>query len=264
MRSPARALRSPATTLLAAISFATLLAGAPIPVAGQEPVRISDPDWPPYYFADREDAPPGLAKEILRACLDEVGVEADFVHLPIERMRHYVETGEIDIVTFSYRADREESVTYGSEVLFTDSYRPIVRKGGAVRIDELADFDSVRLGHVNGLRYSAEFHDYVRERQETGEVTVLPSTESAIKMLEAGRIDVFVGTRTNIEWLAREGDHRDLQILEYDIRTGDYFVTVPKSSRRIPDARAFLDGIDACLAAMKADGRVDAILSKYR
>lgn len=227
-------------------------------------VRISDPDWAPYFFAGKADAPPGLAKEVLRTCVEEAGYRPQFVHLPIERMHHYVESGDIDIVTFSYREDREATVRFGEEVLFVDSYRPIVARGSGVAIESISDFDALRLGHVHGLRYSQEFHDYVDRRKAAGTLSVPQSTRAALEMLAAGRIDVFLGTLRNLEWIIRTEGRTDVEILDFDVRTGNYFVTVPRASKGIADPETFLVSVDACIAAMKGDGRYEAILARYR
>ncbi|NTW67475.1 MAG: hypothetical protein HGB21_14400, partial [Nitrospirae bacterium] len=63
-------------------------------------------------------------------------------------------------------------------------------------------------------------------------------------------------TRETTLWRAKQMNVQDrIKILDYDIQTKDYFITVSKQSQAVGDKRVFLDKVDQCLRAAKKDGR---------
>jgi ABC-type amino acid transport substrate-binding protein len=88
--------------------------------------------------------------------------------------------------------------------------------------------------------------------------------ESLVKMLIAGRIDVFVLPRESLAWRVQQlGVRYQIKALELDLWTSEYYVTVSKKSAVVTDAGVFLARMDACLREAKADGRYAAVLAKY-
>ncbi len=250
-------------TLVLSLIFTFFSTVAPVVAVAQELIVIEN-DWPPYYFGNTTNPQAGFARELLDACLPDAGYTAEYRFYPVKRMYSYLRKGLLDIAIFSYRKDREEMVIYGREPIFTSSYRPVVLKGSAICIDSLRDFDSLRLGHLAGLRYSAEFQEYVQKREAAGRLVTITDGRDYLKLLLEGIIDVFVDTRATTLWRAsRMGVTENIRILGFDIKTSDYYVTVSKASPRLEHPRVLLDTLDSCFAAMKENGKFDSIAKKY-
>ncbi len=227
-------------------------------------VKICDADWPPYFFAGKADKPKGLAKEVLEQCFKNMGTKHRFDFYPIGRMFKYMEDGKIDINVFSMEKDRNSFLIYGKEPLFTESYRAFTLKDSAIQIKSLQDFEPLKLGHLVGLRYSKEFTAYVEKREKEGRLVTVTEPEAGLRMLLAKRIDVFVETQSSMLWLAKEQGVLDrIRTTELDIKTAPFYVTQSKKSPRVKEKQQFIDGLDACIKSMKADGSYKKITEKY-
>jgi polar amino acid transport system substrate-binding protein len=234
-------------------------------MAEQAPtLRIIENDWPPYYFNQKPEGLPGFARELLELCLPWQGYRTEFTFYPVKRMYTYLEKGELDIALFSYRKSRESLVHYGQEPLFASGYRPVVRAGSGIEIRDIDDFDDLRIGHLAGLRYSKSFLAYIEKRRAAGTLITTTTGNSCLRMLVDDMIDIFVDTEDTIRWRAQQmGLSEKIRVLNFDIRTRDYYVTVSKASTRIPDKEGFLQKLDGCLQAIKQDGRYTRIAAKY-
>ncbi len=241
-----------------------LLAVTPFTATATDVVRVNNNDWPPYFFRGGPDTPKGLGKEILEHCLPKTGYEHRFFPMPIKRMWGAIQSGELDINIFSYRPDREPMLHYGKEPIFTASYRPVVRASSELSINSMQDFIGLRLGHLAGLKYSPEFRSFVEGKIQNGGVHVSNSNQAILRMLLAGRIDVFVNTTDTVLWNAKGlGVIDQVKILDFDIQSGDYFVTLSKRSDRIEDKQLFLQVVDACLRDLKKTGQYAEIANRY-
>lgn len=228
-------------------------------------VRVSDNDWPPYFFGGAPSGPPGVAKEILTMCLPRAGLPFAFQHFPLPRMTASMQSGALDVAIYSRKPERDAYLVYGSEPLFSETYRPIVRADSTIRIERISDFDRLRLGHQAGLVYSDDFFRYVQARQRAGTLDITTENESNIRKLAAGLIDVFVNIESAVRWDARRLDLADsLKVIEFDVQRADYFVTVSRASPRVGDKAAFVARVDDCIREIKADGRYESILARYR
>jgi len=236
----------------------------PLLAVGAEVVRVNDNDWPPYFFSGNTDEPAGIGKELLERCLPNTGYKYEFNHLPIKRMWQGIQSGDLDINIFSHRPGRNQFLYYGKVPIYTASYRPIVRSKSPIEIGAIDDFDTLALGHLAGLKYSPDFLSYVEKRTENENIHVSNSNHSLMRMLLAGRIDVYVNTRDTVLWNAKRlGVSKEIKVLDYNIRSGDYYVTFSKQSPRVADKKAFLRLIDECLIDLKQSGQYAEILSRY-
>ena len=228
-------------------------------------LRINDNDWPPYFFGGKEGSPKGLGKELLHHCLLSNGYDFTFSFYPINRMHKYMASGILDINVYSYKPERGGYLLYNSEPLFTAGYRPVVRVNEKRKIQHLADFDPLLLGHLHGLRYSDEFYQYVMAREERGELVTASDSNTLLTLLNHNRIDVFVSITESVRWTAKSmGLINKIKLLDYDVKTAEYFVTISKQSPRIKDKVEFLNSIDACLVAIKQNGLYNEIVERYK
>ena len=79
------------------------------------------------------------------------------------------------------------------------------------------------------------------------------------------QIDVFVGISQSALWYAKEaGVTHQIEVLDFDIKTSDYFVTLSKRSNRVKDKALFLSQVDQCIRTIKDNGEYKKILDRYR
>ncbi len=227
-------------------------------------LNVNESDWPPYFFAGKPDLPQGFGKELLTLVIPETGYSCRFAFYPVKRMYAYLENGKLDISIFSYKKSRESFVTFGKEPLFTSGYRPIVLANSQITINSLKDFDSLRVGHLAGLKYSRSFLEYIEKREQDNTLITTTLGTSCLRMLLAGMIDIFVDSSDTVLWRAKEMDALDsIKVLDFDIQTKAYFVVVSNQSKVIADRPAFLNQLDQSIQRAKADGRFGALAKRY-
>jgi polar amino acid transport system substrate-binding protein len=251
--------RSPVALFPALVS---ILASLAVQSAEAQPLNLFDTVWPPY-FLESEEAP-GFGREILVHCVEEVGRVPRFARVDLQDMYKALQLGALDVHIMSRKPEREAYAVFGAEPVFRDGYRPAVRRGSGIEIDSIADFDRLRMGHLEGLKYSEEFLQYVTARYQRGDLEVATSNEGLLDLLLEGRVDVVVTLESTARWLAkREGVGDRVEVLPFDIRTSEYFFAVSKSSSRVPSPSELLAALDGCVRQLKVSGRYAEMQAKY-
>jgi len=164
--------RSPVALFPALVS---ILASLAVQSAEAQPLNLFDTVWPPYFLESEEEA--GFGREILVHCVEEVGRVPRFARVDLQDMYKALQLGALDVHIMSRKPEREAYAVFGAEPVFRDGYRPAVRRGSGIEIDSIADFDRLRLGHLEGLKYSEEFLQYVTARYQRGDLEVATSNE---------------------------------------------------------------------------------------
>ena len=226
-------------------------------------VAVEDTSWPPYYFeGDVEDV--GFAREILERCLPAGGHDYRYVAYPIVRLFNHLRNGDIDIHVVSKNPNRETFLHFGSEPLFTSSYRPIVKAQTPLQVDTISDLDGLRLGVIRGLDYVDWFQEYLSERDREGTIEWAPNNESLVRMLLADRIDVIVNIASTTKWLAETlGGAGQIRVLDFNVKTSPYYVVVSKSSSTISNPAEYLKALDQCIRQLKDDPTYSELEAKY-
>ena len=115
-----------------------------------------------------------------------------------------------------------------------------------------------------GLRYSPAYYSYIKSREQQGNLVTVDSTDALFELLLKGRIDVFVNTKESVVWQATQKGLLDqISILDYEIKTSDYFFTVSKKSSRIQKKQRFIRDMDNCVRMIKQNGKYQKIAEKY-
>lgn len=247
-------------TKLAYFLLTTCFTGA----AFSNEIIVNDPDWPPYFFKGESYQPIGFAKEVLNACIDKSKYQVKFIYHPIKRMRDFMEKGKLDVHVYSYKPSRESFLLYGKEPIFKTSYRPFINKKAPFEIHSLNDLNGLRIGHLQGLKYSTEYLSYLEKRMQAGYVRSVTANVDLVTLLHGQKIDVFVNTVDTVYWLATTLGMRDqIQAVDFDIQTKDYFVTLSKNGTAIKDKQAFLNDLDGCIKTLKQNGQYERIKQGY-
>ena len=232
----------------------------------QQKVIINDVEWPPYFFIGDAKKQLGLGKELINTCLHEMNYRVVYHRLPIKRTRQFMEKGEIDITVYSYLADRESILYYSKEPIFSADYAFMVRADSDIVINKLADLAPYRIGHLAGLTYTPELLKIIDDIMKLNEIVTGFSLRSMFSQLLAPtpRFDIFADARNTFYWRAKKlGISDQIKVLDYKIKTKNYYITVSKQSKNIKDAADFLMKIDNCLQALKQSGEYQAILGDY-
>jgi ABC-type amino acid transport substrate-binding protein len=262
---------------LCALASPIAAAGPPAagpPVAGAPAADVSAPlpvltmgfnEWPPYlYPPEHGKEATGLVRDVLDICVPAAGYRMRYQRSNVPEIFASLESGAFDLHVLSFKEDRARFLDYGAQPLFQAAYRPFVVDGSPIEIKQLSDFDGLRLGHKREMRYTDAFYAYLEGRRAQGTLTELAHEDDVLRALLGGQIDIAVMMlSTGMRRAAVLGLDRQIEVLDYDIKTASYPVAVSKASHRIADREDFLAKIDECINAMMDDGRMDAIFDRY-
>lgn len=221
---------------------------------GADPFILTTSEYKP--FSSQEG---GLAMDIIRAALDAVGAEPEFVFRPWKRGELGVLKGDF-VGTFPYSANAQRLAQFA----FTDS---LLRSNAVffMRKEQMPgwDYDGVAslkpytVACVPGYFYNDIFDKHGVRCQP------VDRTRNAFRMLLKGRVD-FVVESEAVGWMELDQlgpDARDqVRAAPTPIRTGVSAIMTAKSS---PRAAEFRKRFNRGLKAIQADGTYDAILKKY-
>lgn len=254
------------------LTFAYLLSSITFVIAAEQPrpLLVNDNEWPPYFFSPSQTYNDieyiGIAKELLNACILPSEYQINYRKLPIKRTHVYMQSGQLDLAVYSYKAEREQYVVYGKEPIFTSEYGFAVKSGSNISISSLDDLSPLIIGNLAGLAYTKELRDIIEHKRVFNQVVDSYSIAALFGQLLAtpARIQIIPESKETLFWQTQVMNLQDeIDILDYQIKAKQYFVTLSKNSKHVKDDTTFLSDIDNCLKAAKNSGLYQSIVSKY-
>jgi ABC-type amino acid transport substrate-binding protein len=254
-----KCLRSVAALLLVAIAT---LAGAVEPAKPARPVvRLATLEWEPYIGTRMPQQ--GYTAQLIRAAFAEQGMEVKIEFYPWARALHLARTGAVDgLMPEYYDAAREAEFVYsdpfpgGPLVLYKRKGDPVAFAFDPGRQPDAAfrALKDKRFGVVRGYLNTAAFDaaGYLVKEEANDDATNL-------RKLVYGRIDLAVIDRRVAEHVIRT-DYPDYAAkVEPMAPALDEKPLYIAFSKKAPRMREALAAFNRGLAAMRADGRLEAL-----
>jgi ABC-type amino acid transport substrate-binding protein len=248
------------------LSIAAMPVAAAVPVAvAKQPIRLSSLEWEPYIGSKMPDQ--GYVAALIRAAFADQGMKVEIEIYPWARALHLARTGAVDGLTPEYfNTSRETEFKFsdpfpgGPIVLYKRrgdptafSTDPVKNQDAALRALKSKRFGVVR-GYLNTPVFDAA--DYLIKEEASDDATNL-------RKLVYSRIDLAVIDRRVAEHLIRT------QYPDYANKIDPMtpaLADIPLYivfSRKSPRMDAALAAFNKGLAAMRADGRLDALYQRY-
>jgi polar amino acid transport system substrate-binding protein len=256
-----------AILLAVVVSIASSATAAPEPpVAAARPVvRLASLEWEPYIGARLPDQ--GYVAALIRAAYADQGVDVEIAFYPWARALHLARTGAVDgLMPEYFDASREGEFEYsaafpggplvlykrrGDAIAFATD--PLEHQDAALRALEAKRFGVVR-GYLNTPVFDAA--TYLTKEEANDDATNL-------RKLVYGRIDLAVIDRRVAEHLVRTQYPDYAQRIEPMAPALAEIPLFIAFSRKSPRKATALAAFNRGLAAMRADGRVDALYRRY-
>lgn len=206
--------------------------------------------FPPYEFVDENGNVAGIDAEIAAAVAEKLGMNLEIKDMAFDSLITAVSTGNIDIVLagMTVTPERMEAVN------FTDSYATgiqvvIVKDGSEIAsIDDLAGKKiGVQTGTTGDIYCAGDYGEDAVMRFDNGAlaITALFNDQVDCVVIDNEPAKAFVE--------ANEG----LKILETEYITENYAAAIAKENTEL------LDNVNAALAELKEEGKLDEIIGKY-
>jgi polar amino acid transport system substrate-binding protein len=228
-------------------------------------LRVGWEPYAPFTFADELGNATGADIDVIRAIADEIGCTTVAVQLPWARMLKEIEQGSLDVATSA--SWTEERASWGR---FSEPYREAevaiyVRGDDADRyqLQSLADVPAqqLRLGVIVDYYYGDAVAAEIGKPEVVAWIDGAPDYPTNIRKLVNGRIDGFLAEDVAVMDTELKRMGVSDRVERYPLRIQGEELRFLFSRETI--APELVAEIDATLAAMKADGRLDAIWAKY-
>jgi polar amino acid transport system substrate-binding protein len=240
---------------------------APLGAPAAEPctLRVGWEPYAPFTFADEKGEATGADIDLIAAVADAIGCTIVPVELPWARILKEVEQGTLDVSTSTSRTPERDRWA-----LFSRPYRETeiaiyVRRGETPRfaLQDLADIteQQLMLGVIVDYYYGEALAEAAGDPDFAAWIDGAPDYQTNIRKLVSGRIDGFL-----VE---------DVEVIEAELARMGMSGRVERYPLRIPGQKLhfmfsretvepdLVAQVDATIAQMRADGRLDAITAKY-
>jgi polar amino acid transport system substrate-binding protein len=243
--------------------FASVLPGVDAVAACT--IRMGWEPYAPYTFADKEGNPTGIDVDLIEAVAKDAGCEVTFRQLPWARMLLELENGVIDATSSTSKTPERELFAYFSEP-YREAEMAVFVRGGEAAKYPLEDLSSIpgagfKLGVIAGYYYGLEFAELMEDPKFAAQIDGAADYETNIRKLLNGRIDGLLVDDVGVAIGEAKALGVEDRIERHPVRiAGDdlHFMF----SRKTIDPATF-EAINASLAKMIAEGRVDDIVARY-
>ena len=219
-------------------------------------------DYPPYSWLENGEER-GIDVEILRELDQRLDIKLDLHYAPWKRILSGLKEGTVEAAIQTWwRKDRTAFLEYMSVPLRTTTISIIGRKETTVSINELSDFNNLRVGKIRAFSISTAFDEAARKNQF--DLIEVDHLEQAFKMLEQKRLDILVHSTSSTEFRKRthpDDLHFKLIRLMREEREGTFLVLSKRHFRS--DATAMINKLDAAVSEMHNDGTIARIFENF-
>lgn len=240
--------------------FAAILVGVTIPASSvyAEVYSFVTLEYPPIEFQKDNGEASGVAVEIVRQIMKNLGHEANIMVLPWTRALKMVRTGKVDAIFTAYKnPERETFLDYSNEVLISQTVCFYKKKGTAFQYDgTIETIKGKRIGVVSTISYGQVFDGY----RPLLEIDRANRLKQSLTKLIKGRVDLIPSDYYVAEYtIKKNGLADEIERLPIMIESVPSFVAFSKKMNLLQ----LRDQFDEQISVMKKDGTYDAILNKY-
>ncbi|MCB6611589.1 basic amino acid ABC transporter substrate-binding protein [[Clostridium] symbiosum] len=216
--------------------------------AGGVLVMGTNAEFPPYEFYEDNDIV-GIDVEIAKAIAEKMGMELQIEDMAFDAIIPAVTSGKADFgaAGMTVTEERQRSVE------FTDTYAnsnqvAIVKEDSA--ITGSADLEGKTIGvqlGTTGDALATELKDATVERYNKG--------LEAVQSLTQGKIDAVVIDQATAQAFVKKTE--GIKILEEKMSEEEYAIAIKKGNTDL------VEKMNAAIAELKSEGKIDEIVAKY-
>lgn len=205
--------------------------------------------FPPYEFVEGEKIV-GIDAEIAQAIAEKLGMELEIKDMAFDSLIPAVAGGSVDVVLagMTVTDERKESVN------FSDSYATGIQSVIVKADSAIATVDDVT-GKIVGVQTGTTGDIYCTDDYGEANVKRFDNGALAVQALINGQVDCVIIDNEPAKAFVTAND--GLKILDTEYAVEDYAIAMNKEDTEL------LEKINAALAELKADGKIDEIVSKY-
>ncbi len=220
-------------------------------------VMATNAAFPPYEFVEGGDYA-GIDVEIAEKIAEKLGMTLEIKDVEFGSIVGGVETGKFDMgmAGMTVTEDRLQSVNFSTSYATGIQVVIVAEDSAITSLDDLKGDGSMKFGvqqDTTGDIYASD----TAENGGYGEENVVryKTGADAVQALKTGKVDaVIIDNEPAKSFVAA---NEGLKILDAEWAVEDYAIAIAKENT------ALLSAVNGALAALEADGTIDAIIAKY-
>jgi glutamine transport system substrate-binding protein len=193
----------------------------------------------------------GFDIDMWAAIAEDNGWEYELRPMDFSGIIPALQTNQVDVALagITIRPDREEVID------FSDGYYD---SGFTLMVPVDSDIESTDdlAGRTLALRMGTSAADYAQEHFTETELRLLPNIDNAYLELRTGRVDAAMHDTPNVLYYIATAGDGEVKAVGEQMMAHEYGIGFPKGSPLVED-------VNASLAAMREDGRYDAIYETW-
>ena len=222
-----------------------------------ESITLATLNWEPFYGEKLPEN--GFVAALSREAFRRAGYELNIKFMNWNRALELSKKGKFDGILGAYYSEERAAHFVFPAPVSQNQESFIAKKGAGITFAAVEDLKSYKIGGLLGSAPIAELKKAGLRIEATADEL------SSLKKLNAGRIDLAVMGRQNLNYaMANQDGFKELNgafdILEPPFKAYDLFCPI---TRKRDDARAIADKFNTALEEMKADGTYDEILTRF-
>lgn len=249
--------RRAATSVLGGLIALTVAGTGAAPARAEDVLRVLTWKMAPYGVVDEQGRLTGFEVEIARALCATMGARCEIELLPFPEVLEILERNGADFAVASIMKTPERAKKY----LFTDRYK----RSSSSYIGRAGEWPPGTVPALAGKRIAvtrgSKQQDYIASGNTGGVVLVFDDQAEAIRAVADGRADLALAPSTVVVHQLASDDGQNLEVIGDPITDGGLG---GESAIALPLGREELrDRVNQALRAILADGRYDAISSRF-
>lgn len=157
---------------------------------GRTLLSAAEPDYPPFSIASVDGTADGLAVELLRATVQEMGMDLQCKSALWDQIKNELAQGDLDVLPLVGRTPERDAL-YDFSIPFLTLHGALFVREDTTDIHELSDLKGKRITVMKGD--NAE--EYVRRAALSAHISTTPTFDAAFRMLAEGRTDAVIAQK---------------------------------------------------------------------
>lgn len=216
----------------------------------EELIVATDTAFVPFEFK-QDGVYVGFDIDMWDAIATDLGVTYELRPMDFNGIIPALQTGQVDVALagITIKDSRKEVIDF-SDGYYDSGFLLMVPADSDIKGE--ADL----AGKSVALKTGTSAADYANENFAESELRLFPNIDNAYLELRTGRVDAAMHDTPNVLYYIANAGNGDVKAVGEQMLAHEYGIGFPKGSE-------WVQRVNTSLAAMKADGRYDAIYSKW-
>ncbi len=227
-----------------------------------ETLTVRSDNWMPFNGDPKDTKNAGYIIDVLREIFTPAGITVDYQNLPWARAIKETREGKYNAIIGGIKDDSPDFV-FPAESLYKINDGLYTLKTNNWRYTGPASLDQITLGCVFEYAYDDVLMDFIKKNKAKVQcVGGDDPLDINIKKLQAGRVSVITENPAVMGWRLNEMKLADTIIEAGQVGNANpmYIAFSPKN----PNSKKYAEIFDKGFKALKANGKLNEILKKYK